>query len=52
MPESTTALEFAYRLHTDFGKNFIKAMDVKTKKPIGKEHKLKHLDIIEIMVKK
>ncbi|MFH1377118.1 MAG: redox-regulated ATPase YchF [Candidatus Woesearchaeota archaeon] len=52
MPENTTALEFAYRLHTDFGKNFIKAMDVKTKKPIGKDYKLKHLDIIEIMTRK
>tara|TARA_Y100000310_G_scaffold272994_1_gene288253 strand:+ start:3315 stop:4493 length:1179 start_codon:yes stop_codon:yes gene_type:complete len=52
MKENSTALEFAYRLHTDFGKNFIKAIDVKTKKPIGKDHKLKHLDIVEIMVKK
>tara|TARA_Y100000310_G_scaffold339949_1_gene434224 strand:- start:1052 stop:2230 length:1179 start_codon:yes stop_codon:yes gene_type:complete len=52
MKEGSTALDFAYRLHTDFGKNFIKAIDVKTKKPIGKDHKLKHLDIVEIMVKK
>jgi hypothetical protein len=52
MRENSTAIDFAYRLHTDFGKNFVKAMDVKTKKPIGKEHKLKHLDIIEIMTSK
>lgn len=52
MPNNSTALDFAYRLHTDFGKNFIKAIDVKTKKPIGKDHKLNHLDIIELMIKK
>jgi len=52
MPAGTTALEFAYRLHTDIGDNFIKAVDVKTKKPVGKEHILKNRDVIEIMVKK
>ncbi len=52
MPEKATALDFAYRLHTDFGKNFIKAIDVKTKLPIGKDHILKHLDIVEIMSSK
>ncbi len=49
MPKGTTALEFAYKLHTDLGKNFIRAIDVHTKKTVGKEHVLKHLDIIEIV---
>lgn len=48
MPPKTTALDFAFKLHTDFGKNFIKAIDVRTKKPVGKEHILKSGDIIEI----
>ncbi len=52
LPENSTALDFAFKLHTDFGKNFIKAIDVKTKKIIGKEHILKSLDVIEIVVKK
>ena len=52
MEEKATALDFAYRLHTDFGKNFIKAIDVRTKLPIGKDHVLKHLDIVEIMASK
>ncbi|MBW2999793.1 TGS domain-containing protein, partial [Candidatus Woesearchaeota archaeon] len=43
------AQEFAFVLHTDFGKNFIKAVDIKTKMTIGKEHVLKHRDIIEII---
>ncbi len=52
MKENSTALDFAYRLHTDFGKNFIKAIDVKSKLPVGRDHKLKHLDVIEIMASK
>lgn len=49
MPKKTTALDFAFRLHTDFGKNFIKAIDVKTKRMVGKEHVLNFGDIIEIV---
>jgi len=49
MPEGTTALDFAFRLHTDFGKNFIRAIDVHTKRTVGKEHVLKHKDILEII---
>lgn len=49
MPKETTALQFAYRLHTDFGKNFVKAINVRTKMPVGKDHILENGDIIEIM---
>ncbi len=52
MPPKTTALDFAYRLHTDFGKKFIRAIDVKTKRTVGKEHLLKNGDIIEIVAGK
>lgn len=51
MEADTTSLDFAFRLHTDFGKNFIKAINVRTKLPMGKDHVLNHLDIIEIMAK-
>lgn len=49
MPKNTTALDFAYRLHTDFGKNFIKANNVKTKMQIGKDHILEFGDVVEII---
>ena len=52
IPENSTALDFAYKIHTDLGKNFIKAVDVKNKKIIGKEHVLKNLDVIEIVTSK
>lgn len=51
MPPNSTALDFAYRLHTDIGDNFIKAIDVKTKKAVGKDYILKNGDGIEIMVR-
>ena len=49
MPPKTTALEFAFRIHTDLGKKFIRALDVRTKKPVGKDHVLKHRDMVEII---
>lgn len=49
MEEKATALDFAYRLHTDFGKNFIKAIDVKNKVMVGKDYILKFGDVIEII---
>jgi len=49
MPNKTTALDFAFKLHTDFGKYFIRALDVRTKKPVGKDHVLAHRDVIEIV---
>lgn len=49
MPGQTTALDFAYKLHTDFGKHFICAKDCKTKMTVGKEHRLKYSDVVEIV---
>lgn len=50
--EGITALEFAYKVHTDIGDKFIKAIDVKTKKIIGKDHQLNNGDVIEIVTSK
>ena len=51
IPEGSTALDFAYVIHTDLGKNFIKAINAKTKQAVGKEHKLKHRDGLEIITR-
>ena len=47
--KEATALELAYKVHSDIGKNFIRAIDLKTKQVVGKEHKLKDCDVIEIV---
>ena len=51
MPPRSTALDFAYRLHSDIGDNFVKAIDIRTKRAVGKNYELKHGDGLEIMVK-
>ncbi|MCH8330604.1 MAG: redox-regulated ATPase YchF [Bacteroidetes bacterium] len=52
VPEKTTALDFAFKVHTDIGNNFVKAVDMKTKQTIGKEHLVKNRDVIEIVTSK
>jgi len=51
LPPESTALDFAYHLHSDIGDNFVKAIDIKTKQAVGKEHKLKNRDGLEIMTR-
>jgi ribosome-binding ATPase YchF (GTP1/OBG family) len=51
LPEGSTSLDFAYYLHTDFGNNFIKAIDARTKRALGKNYVLKHRDVLEIVTK-
>jgi|TARA_Y100000310_G_scaffold132053_1_gene131148 hypothetical protein len=52
VPENITALDFAFKVHTDIGNSFIKAVDLKTKNVVGKEHNLKNGDVIEIVTGK
>ncbi len=49
LPPNSTALDFAYFLHTDFGKNFVRAIDARTKKILGKSYELKNRDALEII---
>ncbi|MCC7552150.1 redox-regulated ATPase YchF [Candidatus Micrarchaeota archaeon] len=51
LKKGTTALDLAFAIHSDFGKHFIRAINVRTKKIVGKEYILKHNDIIKIIVK-
>lgn len=49
VPKGITAKEFAYKVHTELGEKFIRAVDLRTKKTVGKDHVLQHLDVIEIV---
>ena len=51
LPPNSTALDFAFFLHTDFGKNFIKAIDARTKRALGKSYLLKNRDALEIVTR-
>ena len=52
MPNNSTALDFAFKIHSDIGNNFIRAVNIKTKQVIGKDYILKNRDVIEIATKK
>jgi ribosome-binding ATPase YchF (GTP1/OBG family) len=51
LPKGSTALDFAFYLHSDIGNGFVKAIDARTKQAVGKEHVLKNCDAIEIMTR-
>jgi len=52
VPKGTTALNLAFKIHTDIGKKFIGAIDARTKKKLGKEYLLRNNDILEIITSK
>ncbi|PIN88977.1 hypothetical protein COU60_04860 [Candidatus Pacearchaeota archaeon CG10_big_fil_rev_8_21_14_0_10_34_76] len=51
MPPGSTALDFAFRLHTDIGNAFVKAVHIKTKQAVGKDYVLKNGDGLEILTR-
>jgi len=51
MPQNSTALDFAFIIHTDIGNKFIAAIDARTHKRLAKDYPLKDNDIIRIMTK-
>lgn len=51
MPRGSTARDLAYKVHTDFGENFIRAIDAKTHRTIGASHELQDGDVIKIVAR-
>jgi ribosome-binding ATPase YchF (GTP1/OBG family) len=49
MPKGSTALDLAFKIHTEIGEKFIAAIDARTKKRLSKEYVLKNNDVIRIM---
>jgi len=50
LTKGKTALDLAFKIHTDIGEKFLGAIDCKTKKKIGKEHVLQDGDVIKILM--
>jgi ribosome-binding ATPase YchF (GTP1/OBG family) len=48
MPSGSTALDLAFKVHTDIGEKFIAAIDARTKKRVSADYELKNGDIISI----
>jgi len=51
-PLGSTALDLAYKVHTELGENFIRAVDGRTKKILGHDYELKDGDVIKIIARK
>jgi len=51
LKKGSTALDLAYKVHTEIGKRFVAAIDCRTGQKIGKETQLKHLDVIKIITR-
>ena len=49
VPRESTALDLAYKVHTDIGDSFIRAIDCRSKRIIGKDYELQDGDIIKIV---
>ncbi|RLE63709.1 MAG: redox-regulated ATPase YchF [Thermoprotei archaeon] len=52
MPMGSTARDLAYSIHTELGDKFIQAIDVRTKRRLGAEYRLKHRDVIKIVARR
>ena len=51
VPRGSTALDVAFKVHTDLGKHFIRAIDGRTKMVVGRDHPVKDGDVIKIVAK-
>lgn len=49
MPKGSTARDLAYKVHTDLGEKFIRAVDARSHRIIGADHELKDRDVIRII---
>jgi hypothetical protein len=49
LDEESTAKDLAHVIHEELGKGFLFAIDVRTKRRLGADHKLKNNDVIKIV---
>ncbi len=48
-PPGSTALDFAAKIHKDMAKNFIRAINARTKRALGADYVMQHRDVLEIV---
>lgn len=50
LKRGSTPLDLAYKIHSDIGQNYKKAINVRTDRTLGKDHELEDGDIVKIKV--
>ncbi|HKZ48343.1 MAG TPA: redox-regulated ATPase YchF [Thermoplasmata archaeon] len=51
VPRGATARDLAFKVHTDLGQNFIRAIDARTKLVVGHAHELRDGDVMKIVAR-
>ncbi|RDD52461.1 redox-regulated ATPase YchF [Nanoarchaeota archaeon NZ13-N] len=49
LPKGSKVIDLANEIHTELAKNFVRAIDIRSKKFVGRDHELRNLDIIRIV---
>ncbi len=52
IPRGSTARDLAYRVHTELGEKFIRAVNARTKRTVGADYELQDGDVIRIVANK
>lgn len=52
VPRGTTARQLAYRVHTELGENFIRAVDGRTHRALGADHVVASGDVLRIVTRR
>jgi ribosome-binding ATPase YchF (GTP1/OBG family) len=52
MPRGSNARELAFKVHTELGDKFIRAINARTKRTVGADYVLQDGDIIRIVANK
>ena len=51
VPRGATAVDVAFKVHTDLGSHFIRAINARTKMVVGRDHPVQDGDVIKIVAK-
>ncbi len=51
VPRGSTAVDVAFKVHTDLGNHFIRAINSRTKMVVGRDHPVQDGDVIKIVAK-
>ncbi len=51
IPRGSTARDMAYKVHTDLGENFIRAINARTKMVVGHDYEVKDNDVLKIVAR-
>ncbi|MEM1634315.1 MAG: YchF-related putative GTPase [Nanopusillaceae archaeon] len=52
LPKGSKAIDLALKIHSEIAENFVRVIDMRTKKSFGKDYELKHRDVLRIITSK